>query len=143
MIEKSGNGTDYLPVGKVDSKQNNSVNNYSFIDSSSHVNTQNLFYRLKIINYDRSYTYSPVARVSFGQNGEIHLFPNPATTQFSVVGRDVKQIGITDIWGRMVLSKTMSSATEIVDISPLAKGIYFVQMTDKSGQSIIEKIVVQ
>lgn len=64
VVERSGDGTTFLPIGRVTAR--GSFSQYQFTDSSpldadiDHT----FYYRLKMINRDGSSTYSPVEEVS-------------------------------------------------------------------------------
>ena len=68
-----------------------------------------------------------------------NLYPNPANNQISVeVASPIETIEILNTTGQRVLTAN----TKQVDISTLAKGIYFVKVTTLNGVSGIKKLVV-
>ncbi len=80
------------------------------------------------------------------------LYPNPATTSFTIESTNkIQSIKVVDIIGNEILSfdKLRMTQSETVDVSGIAKGIYFVQITVDSAGSptnknvINKKIVVQ
>ena len=77
-----------------------------------------------------------------GSSTGIGLYPNPATDKLDVrlnpsslnVSDDL-QVAIVDVLGAAVFSNTMKGQTSIaLDISQLASGIYFVQVTGGNRQ---------
>lgn len=72
------------------------------------------------------------------QSSKINLYPNPVkdVLHFS---EEVSNIKITDVSGRMV--KEISVSGKSVDVSGLAKGVYMITATSKSGKVISEKFI--
>lgn len=69
-------------------------------------------------------------------NTNLVLYPNPTNGLLAIINYEVKDgdvVKITDVLGRTVLSQTMSVKNEI-DISLMAKGVYFVELTTREGK---------
>ncbi|MGB0861349.1 MAG: T9SS type A sorting domain-containing protein [Saprospiraceae bacterium] len=73
------------------------------------------------------------------------IFPNPAFSQFTLtLSKDIydAQIIFSDIYGQKIGGTNINGNDEVFDISHLANGIYFVEMT-KEGRTIFkDKLVV-
>jgi trimeric autotransporter adhesin len=90
------------------------------------------YYRLKQVNFDGTFEYSPLLAVHQIQ-GEVKLFPNPATDQITVycpVSLHISRIYITDLTGNMVKEQDVSGRRSniSVPISDLQPGIYILNM---------------
>jgi aminopeptidase N len=81
----------------------------------------------------------------------VSVYPNPATGSFQVqyVAGDAGKIelGVYDVAGRRVLSRTVSQAAagpgaELFNASKLPAGVYFVRMRAAHGELITRKLVV-
>jgi hypothetical protein len=71
--------------------------------------------------------------------GNITLYPNPATTTLTIVGiSNITKAEIYDISGKLLLSKQLN--TNQLDISTLAKGLYFIKLSTAEG-SVVRKFV--
>lgn len=72
------------------------------------------------------------------QSSKINLYPNPVkdVLHFS---EEVSNIKITDVSGRMV--KEIPAFGKSVDVSGLAKGVYMITATSKSGKVVSEKFI--
>ena len=73
------------------------------------------------------------------------VYPNPATSTIKIYYEyDERWIGrkmeILDISGRVVLGKIISSKIEIVDVSRLTAGIYFIR-AEKEGEKLHAKFI--
>ncbi len=74
------------------------------------------------------------------------IYPNPANDFFVV--RSQSKLGaltlkVMDAAGKLVIDKTINNSTEQVDISKLAKGIYFIEVKESSETIYRAKIVKQ
>jgi alpha-tubulin suppressor-like RCC1 family protein len=76
-IERSSDGLTFTKVGTVKAAGNSgSLENYGYMDFiTASYNT--VYYRLKMIDEDGSYTYSSVKLVSFDQVKNVVIYPNP------------------------------------------------------------------
>ena len=75
-IEKSVNGTTWQSIGTVASRNIINGAQYSFIDNN--VTNTKTFYRLKLLNVDGSFVYSPVIILRLDNKSTITLLGNPA-----------------------------------------------------------------
>jgi hypothetical protein len=66
------------------------------------------------------------------EQNKIQLYPNPATSQLKIKNvqlKDVENVEIIDILGRVQQSTSVNQQSEIIiDVSHLAKGIYFIKI---------------
>jgi Secretion system C-terminal sorting domain len=70
---------------------------------------------------------------------QIKILPNPATNLISIVTElKLKQIKILSISGKVI--KVIQENSKEINVSDLAKGIYFIQLT-REGNTIIEKFI--
>jgi len=78
---------------------------------------------------------------NFEQNG-IQIYPNPSTGVFTVQGKNITKITITDLNGKTIL--VIKDITEFnnIDLSKQAKGIYMVKIL-KNDNIIMEKVVIE
>lgn len=85
-----------------------------------------------------------------GISGNIAVFPNPSNGKFNFAvtmpqASDLNFTVINNI-GQVVYTKLESSVTNAVigmDLSHLAKGIYFVNITDSTGDKTTKKIIIE
>lgn len=76
-VEKSTNGQQFTAIAKIISNSNNSSNTYEMSDVN--VSTGTMYYKLKIIEKDGSYSYSKVVTINIGKSGtsDFAIYPNP------------------------------------------------------------------
>lgn len=117
----------------------NSVSNYAFVDENAFNKTSSsiLYYRLKQVDFDGKYEYSPIVSVSNNVNdaNAITVTPNPFHSEFKItintpiVG--YAKIEVSDALGRLVKSMQQSvkigdSVISISDTDKWKMGVYFV-----------------
>ena len=68
------------------------------------------------------------------------LYPNPVTSYLVVETRYPLQLAIYNVQGKLILDKAISS-TYTMDLSELARGIYFLTATDEQGRVYSQKVV--
>lgn len=73
----------------------------------------------------------------------VNVYPNPSSGVFTVTNDSkISTIEISDVSGRLVLSKNVNAVTTDFDLTEHAKGIYFVKV--KSGdKSTVKRVEVQ
>jgi hypothetical protein len=136
-IERSVEGKTFEKVGFVKSA-GTSKGTYSFTDEVplSGVN----YYRLKMMNTDGSFTYSPVRSVVLaeGKTTNVSVVPNPAKEQV-YVKLNVKEaktitLVLVDITGKTLMSerKTLGSGFNELSLSlnNYPQGLYFLKIVD-------------
>jgi hypothetical protein len=70
------------------------------------------------------------------------IFPNPALDQISLNTIETGSIEIIDLRGKLVFRQKYSPQ-DIIDVSSLNSGLYFVNYQSESGKSYIAKLIVK
>jgi len=97
-------------------------------------------YRLRLHSADGSVVISAVRTLTFsGPAAAIAVFPNPAQTVITVQG--AASATLFDAAGRAVRTATGAGAVQL-SVEGLAGGVYLIQATDASGNSIRERVQV-
>ena len=106
--------------------------NYMFVDESPLEGIN--YYRLKLIDNDGRFNYSPVRSVMFKNEREVTLFPNPGnklvTLEFNKGGN--YEVSITNNLGSIVAVKPLSGTGPFqhsIKMGHLTSGIYFITVT--------------
>ena len=135
-IERSLNGLNFEKIGTVKAAINSSVNtSYQFVDDKAPVSGRKLFYRLKMVDLDASFSRSRVAVVDLVPDSRMLIvYPSPATDRISVIvnSQDDGVLRISDQQGKLVFNRQLrgqrgSSQIEI-QVSNYSPGVYYVQL---------------
>jgi hypothetical protein len=145
-IQRSFNNINFETVGVVATHNSNTsiAQYYSFTDNSNTAN-ESSYYRLKMIDLDNSFEFSPVKAVKgSGFQAEVSIFPNPGYANQTITINNITEpssISIFDYSGRLI--QQVSSTGNSIQINNLQKGNYFVNITGKqTGTSSVKKLSV-
>ncbi len=118
-VERSLDGKSFTKIGFVKGAGNSvNVQKYIYIDISAE--NEVLYYRLKQVDYDGTFSYSNIVVVK--QNiSSVKLYPNPFENYVTVYGHG--DIVITDILGKIYFSDTVGN----VQTTDWPTGVYLVQ----------------
>ena len=151
VIERSTNGVDYVEAGTVSAKGSSNVKiDYSFQDILNSGAKGMVFYRLRMVDIDSRYQYSPVRAIRVAEmNNEVKIlaYPNPVTTELRITlpqdWQDKKvSYGLYNVNGQLVkqLVNNKSGQTEIMHVSDIAAGLYIMKVSN-GDQSAVQRII--
>lgn len=142
-IERSQDGRSFSEVVKVKGKgTTNNLQQYETIDEQPYKGLS--YYRLKQTDFDGSYEYSDLRSVYFNFDGEVVIYPNPATPDgfYIQLGEEsnieILSVDLYDAAGKSVTAcKTMIVSPGLYNVIPesgqLAKGLYCIQLKSPAG----------
>ncbi len=138
-IERSANGRDFSEIGKVaGAGTSHTPLDYAFTDQLPQTGWN--YYRLRQVDFDGQFSYSPVQAVQMGKDGTVRLqlFPNPANNALNLktdrLIEPADRLEIYDYTGRQVMSCSASDAVSApMDISQLPAGTYVVRLRMAEG----------
>jgi len=122
-----------VPLGKVPGQGNAQATvTYRWIDEGAlQQKGSYLYYRLKMVDVDDTYRYSPIRSVKLtGLELDLVLFPNPVrdTLNIRLDGEHSQEpvvIDLLDSTGRLVLKQNYPSAGQIaIEVAHLPAGVY-------------------
>lgn len=139
-IEKSTDAINYESIGTRTATNSDQLASYAFTDNDVH--TAISYYRLKIVNQDGSFSYSPVIMVKTeaGITGKLRISPNPvagnAVNIFHAKAGVNSVIKIISLEGRMIhSSRVPAGATQsMLLLNHISKGNYVVEFVSQSGK---------
>ncbi len=133
-IERSEDGKNFELIGKVEAAHNSTTNrSYQFKDN----NTKSAFYRLKMVNIDKSFEYSEIIFLNSCSLEIGTLSPNPATTEMNLelkaeYPREVT-VSIFNALGQLVLSLPKQQLNNgqnniLINVNELPNSTYFLKV---------------
>lgn len=132
-VERSKDGFDFTSIARVNGAGTTATkNDYALLDQFPLSGTS--YYRLKQIDFDGTYTYSPVISIKRGDD-PFTVYPNPAGKQWVTFNRKVNAAVINNL--NQIVGNYQEA--EGFDTSDLAPGLYIIRT--QSGE--IFKLVVQ
>ncbi|WAC11493.1 T9SS type A sorting domain-containing protein [Dyadobacter pollutisoli] len=152
-IQKSGDGRVWDTLGRVlAAVKSDQLRSYSFTDynpwhedSPGHEN----LYRLKMVDHasdglDRSFAYSRIISLSFGNNPRIILYPNPVSDKLYCNPADaanIESITMVNSAGQ-IMFRAFGDRKTSVSVDGLTPGIYLAQIRKKAGTVQTQKVLV-
>jgi hypothetical protein len=137
-LERSTDGKDFSKVMVMFTESSSSAQkSYSYRDDAEGLNSKIVFYRLRLVDIDDRFVYSPVRMVRFAADNKIQLqtFPNPVTTELRVQipaqWQDKSTVyEIFNSNGVMVQRVQVARASQIqqLNIQSLGSGSYIVRV---------------
>lgn len=140
-IQRSSDGKKWQALTSVAASGESEVlSNYRFEDLAPAAGVN--YYRLKMIDRDETFAYSPVEYTEFESAARHFLFPNPASDQLVFPDHQrISDVTFYNVGGIKVLQKTGLTAQGI-DISKLSPGLYTVLVTLSDGGRYTDKVQV-
>jgi trimeric autotransporter adhesin len=151
IVERSIDNSSFAAIGTVAASGNSSATiKYSYTDNDvADLPSNNIYYRLKMVDADGKYTYSNTILISLADMaGKVSVYPNPAKNEIKLTTVSAAdgnaQWKITDNAGRVVMQSSMQlkkgNNNVMIDINKLAGGLYYISVT---GAGIDQNIKVQ
>ena len=129
-VEQSADGDNFKQIARVYAK-GNSPNLYSNADLNPMKGIN--FYRLKQVDKNNSFKYSPVLKIYFTKLQQISVYPNPATDKINIsfpAGGN-RTVSIYSAAGTLVKTiKILSAGDTGIPVHDLAKGKYIIQVSN-------------
>lgn len=146
-VEHSVTGSTFVKIGTVDAANKLAQNNYQFTDRNPATGAN--FYRLKMVDMDGAFTFSPIKQLEFTNSKmDISLYPNPATNELNIEIKsgncnDLSNAHVTlfDIAGRVVISKAWTEVcnnpVKVIDLSQLTDGAYYITIRNGADDAVL------
>jgi hypothetical protein len=150
-VERSSNGTNFTSVSRVDASNTiSSIHDYSINDPLAGVNSDIVYYRLRIVDISgkSSYTNVVVLRLDQAVNS-VSVFPNPVEGYTTIsINADNQATGIyrlMDNTGKQIITKSFNAykgtnSVTVDNLSALPRGVYILQIM-LNNKLYTEKIV--
>ncbi len=145
-ILKSKDGIRFNPIGKITSKNTPSTTTiYAFYDTNPFYGKN--YYQIKQVDKDRNYSFSKIVVISYSEEINLQIHPNPATSEIRISFNDLSKpqntsLLIRTITGEILESVPVTSFKEriSVNISTWPSGIYIVNL-NYNGTNISQNFI--
>jgi hypothetical protein len=134
-IERSSGQINFVKIGIVKAVNSKENLTYNFVDDLANLETEGVFYyRLKMVDLDGKYSYSPIRSLLFENNEtEFAIYPSPTEKSITV---DLKKTyprikaEIFNSAGKEMDSKRLTETSQFeMNVANLSAGIYFIRIT--------------
>ncbi|WP_051664076.1 T9SS type A sorting domain-containing protein [Dyadobacter crusticola] len=144
-IQRSTDGKTFRNVGEVQAKgESNSIESYHFSDfRSASMLLSTLYYRLKMIDKDGTFTFSSISSVMPDRTLPV-IYPNPVSEKLhlseQILG-NLQSISIVDLKGSVIYQSNTVEQSGI-SASRIKAGLYMLRITYNHGEVLSEKVLV-
>lgn len=140
QIERSQDGSRWVTIGFEPAKQDAALGStYQFTDTRPL--SESSFYRLKQIDFDGAFSYSPLIELAGRTFEKLAIFPNPIRKGEMLKASKVTRLVIFGQRGEVLFE-----ATDFTDFhqipSDLPSGFYITQLTTLAGQTETRRLVI-
>lgn len=138
-VERSSNARDFWKVGTVAS-QGNGLHTYRFTDPVAVYG--NVYYRMKLVDADGTYTYSRIVRVAALSSVQLKAYPNPTrkTTTVELSPEHLgSQVRLVNAAGILLQQITVHALTFTLSLDKYPAGIYVLYMYDGKAVKLIKE----
>lgn len=146
VVERSVS-TSFEPVGSVENDQcERSITKQIFIDE--HPEEGNNYYRLKVMEADGDFSYSPIARVNVRSESPLNIAPNPFSDELLIeVPEGSQALEILTSSGVPIHSETLwpdrhGSGAAVINSAAWPAGLYSIRLVSSNG-SVSNRLVVK
>jgi ELWxxDGT repeat protein len=99
------------------------------------------YYRIKQIDTDGKFSYTPIQSVRLADKISISVYPNPSSTELHIVGwNTIQQMQLYNISGKKMYE--WQSVQSAIPLHQLSNGTYILNARLKNGETFVQKIVV-
>lgn len=150
-VQRSMNGSEYSDIGMIFTTGDSDIErDYHFTDDVKSMNKQVIYYRLKMVDLDGKFQYSPVRAIRIGAQSEtptVLAYPNPVMDNLRVTlpaswQNNKITIDLVNTNGQVMkrVTNNRASQTETIDVRDLAVGLYMVRVSNGS-ETAVQRII--
>lgn len=143
-VERSASGSSFAPIGTVAAAGSSAApRSYNLLDATLPTGATMLYYRLRQIDQDGTFTYSPVRVVTLDKAAptRLTLAPNPTTGTATLRGAAaLAPVQVYDAVGRLVLTATADATGTARLVLPTGQpqGVYVVRTGAQATRLVLE-----
>lgn len=143
-IQRSNDSRAWTTIGQVFSNSPNLTSRvYSFTDMEPGIGADQIeiYYRLKMVDYDGSYAYSRIEHVLFSSQDNLVFYPNPTAGNIYFDEKHVLVITLINSLGQ-IIAKDVDIFKGYIDAKKLTPGIYTVKVTRTDNSTVTQRMLI-
>lgn len=142
-IQHSADARQWGVLGSVPAAvESRDLQSYRFLDPAFRPGYQ--YYRLRMVDRDGTYTFSPIRSVVSLSAEVVHAYPNPVSDMlYPAADSEVAVVQLLDLSGRVLLRVAKPVEGQSLDMRGFAAGIYALRFDLTDGESRVVRIVKQ
>lgn len=136
-LEYSNDGRNFLLLSIISAKGSSTSTSYAYQHNG--LQEGKYFYRLKMMDKDGSFAYSPIRLISVGKSISVNVYPNPArqfvTVDLNGTLQPQTEIVLLDATGKELRKIKVANNSSNISLSNLSTGMYHLSVVE-SGRTI-------
>jgi hypothetical protein len=148
-VYASTDGRNFKAIDKVRAAGNSNVTkNYSINHMGALANASIVYYKLKSVDFDGTFTWSNIVSVSLNtRNNGVAVYPNPFNNNLTISVTETADatVEIFTLQGVSVYNSNHTAVNGTItlnNVNSLNNGVYFIKVT-QNGNTTVEKLVKQ
>lgn len=136
ILERSHDGNSYTSIATIPAGSNS----YSYKGYTSF--SGKIYYRLRMVDNDGEFTYSPIVTLSSNGTSVVGIYPNPASDKVYIsTGSEVLQhtARLYTVSGQLLQTITITSGYQAIPVQQLKSGLYLLQFDNGTTVKFIKK----
>ncbi len=142
-VQHSTDGREYTLIGTVNGAGTTSdFQHYRFVHPEPRPGVN--YYRLRQVDFDGAFEYSPVRTVRLAPKGGLTAYPNPAGDELYLQTTDEltgEPVAVYNAYGEPVIRSRITGPLTTLDVNHLPSGVYFIQLTAAAGVAPVRVVV--
>jgi hypothetical protein len=143
VVERSANAVDFETIGEVAAVGFSTLrNDYDFTDSKPNEGFN--YYRIRILDFDNTSTYSNVIALNIEKAAAVNVYPNPLMAERRVnieAPFAIQKLNVVNALGQTVM-QLENPENSIQLPSEWSAGVYYM-VFETAGKSVVNKIMIQ
>jgi hypothetical protein len=135
LLERKTTTGNFLPIHRIQSSGLAANSNYEYFDMFP--DDGDVFYRLKMVDKDGSFSYSRIVVIKHGSHTGFNIFPNPAVSTLTVAHANdekIMEMLVVNASGQILLRQAVMAGEKqtTLNIQSLKAGLYNVVVKSKN-----------
>ena len=155
FIERSLDGSNFVPIGELSKRAGSGIKQYSFIDKNIVTLTKKIvYYRVKSLEVNNRYSYTETKSIRLDTKGEISLYPIPAKDGFTLAvpylrpNQEKVQLHLVNALGQIVDRKDITRAAAInyyynLQSSLITSGEYLLKIFEDNQLTETKRVLIK
>jgi len=141
IVEKSSDALHFEMLSALDASSAGMDSVYSLTDNA--VGSGTVSYRIRITGKDGKELCSKTVNMNTAPVADFRFYPNPVDKLLIIRSAHALNIQVVDSFGAVWFSQEVEAGMQIVNVSSLQKGIYILNATDKTTNTVISEQLVK
>lgn len=138
-VERSADNLTFIEIGRVPGGGTaQEVQEYEFRDENPKGGMA--YYRIKQVDVDGGFSYSPVLETDLAISQKVHMYPNPMSENLTIESKG-GQVEIYTLFGKLKRRQYIDDGQTRLSVEDLEAGLYFVEVTENNGNTVRNKML--